>query len=85
MEGFWKKHVTEPAQKLPSVFYLDNLYPILGLGTTKNHPTGLEATLAKDISSGKLNLVSFIDKNSLEKLSPLVTPTLLTRLLRKYL
>ena len=67
MEGFWKKHITQPAQNIRSLFYLDNLFPILGLGTTKNHPTGLESILSKDVSSGKLNLISFIDKSSLER------------------
>ena len=33
MEGFWKKHISEPAASLSIVYYLDNLFPVLGLGT----------------------------------------------------
>ena len=67
MEGFWKKHISEPAASLSIVYYLDNLFPVLGLGTTRNHPTGLESIVAKDVRSGKINMVTFIDKTSLEK------------------
>ena len=69
MEGFWKKHISEPAASLSIVYYLDNLFPVLGLGTTRNHPTGLESIVAKDVRSGKINMVTFIDKTSLEKAS----------------
>ena len=62
-----EKAYLEPAASLSIVYYLDNLFPVLGLGTTRNHPTGLESIVAKDVRSGKINMVTFIDKTSLEK------------------
>lgn len=68
-EKNWQEIIERPAYDKAVVIYFNNLARLIGMGTSSNKSTGIEATYVDAFTSGKLQTVAFINKYDYNRFS----------------
>lgn len=64
VEGHYREYISEPSKNKDVVLYFTDLEPVVGMGSSSNHHTGIETNLMQDIRLGALRVVAFLNKNA---------------------
>lgn len=62
VDQYWQDYILEPSERRSVILYFSSLNHLIGMGTSMNDDTGIEAKYVEDFKAGRIRTVAFIDR-----------------------